>query len=96
METFAWNYKCGPGERNGLVFNLNDHLGRPGVPVHSLPKQLESRAHGTPLLETLAVFDFHMIPYGLSDSVLWDSNKGEEWEPGAEGGLWAGSKVFTK
>lgn len=52
------------------MFNKNVHLGRPGVPVslrvRSLPKRLLPRALGAPLLETLAVFDFHMIPNGLS------------------------------
>lgn len=46
FRALAWNYKCGLGEINGLVFNKNVHLGRPGVPV-SLPCMFSAKATPT-------------------------------------------------
>lgn len=66
MEAFAWNYKCGLREINGLVFNKKRPPRQSWGTSEALPKQLQPRAPGAPLLEMLAVFDFHMTPNGLS------------------------------
>lgn len=48
-EAFAWNYKCGPGGVNELMFNKIAFLGRPGYQQGSVHVHYQSNYNSEPL-----------------------------------------------